>query len=190
MSIAITGGIGAGKSYVCARLATRGIAVYDCDAAAKRLMRTSQPLQQALRQLVGNEVYDGEGHLQKRVLAAFLLASEANKQAVNSVVHPAVARDFMASGLQWLESAILFESGFHRRVHFDHIVCVTAPDPLRIARIMARDGLSRQQAEAWLHRQMPQDELRRLCDYEIVNDGLRDIDAQLDPFLQTISIKQ
>ena len=57
MKIAITGGIGSGKSFVCRELAKRGIEVYDCDAAAKRLMRSDEQLQAALKLLVGNEVY-------------------------------------------------------------------------------------------------------------------------------------
>ena len=101
MKIAITGGIGSGKSYVCRLLADRGITVYDCDAAAKRLMHTSEALQHSLRQLVGADVYDGT-QLQKAVLASYILASEANKQAVNDIVHPAVAADFESSGLTWL----------------------------------------------------------------------------------------
>ena len=91
MKIAITGGIGSGKSYVCRILEKQGIKVYDCDAEAKRLMRYDADLQESLKQLVGEEVYSAEGILQKPVLAQFLLASEANKQAVNDVVHPAVA---------------------------------------------------------------------------------------------------
>ena len=75
MKIAITGGIGSGKSFVCRELAKRGIEVYDCDAAAKRLMRSDEQLQAALKLLVGNEVY-ADGVLQKPVLAQFLLASE------------------------------------------------------------------------------------------------------------------
>lgn len=81
MKIAITGGIGSGKSFVCRELAKRGIEVYDCDAAAKRLMRSDEQLQAALKLLVGNEVY-ADGVLQKPVLAQFLLASETNKLAV------------------------------------------------------------------------------------------------------------
>lgn len=117
MKIAITGGIGSGKSFVCRELAKRGIEVYDCDAAAKRLMRSDEQLQAALKLLVGDEVY-ADGVLQKPVLAQFLLASETNKLAVNDVVHPAVARDFEQSGKNWLESAILFDSGFVHRTLF------------------------------------------------------------------------
>ena len=111
MKIAITGGIGSGKSYVCRILEKQGIRVYDCDDEANRLMRTDARLQAGLKKLVGEQVYSAEGVLQKPVLAQFLLAGEANKQAVNDVVHPAVARDFEQSSYEWMESAILFELG-------------------------------------------------------------------------------
>ena len=126
MKIAITGGIGSGKSYVCRILEKQSIRVYDCDAEAKRLMRTDARLQAGLKKLVGEQVYSAEGVLLKPVLAQFLLASEANKQAVNDVVHPAVACDFEQSSYEWMECAILFDSGFYRRVHLDFVVCVTA----------------------------------------------------------------
>lgn len=185
MRIAITGGIGSGKSYVCKRLEAHGIKVYDCDAAAKRLMRTSASLQRALRRLVGDDVYVGRV-LQKQVLAKFLLASEANKQAVNQVIHPAVARDFLSSDYQWMESAILFDSGFHRRIHFDHVICVTAPLEVRIQRVMARDGISREKTMEWISRQMPQEEVLKMSDFEIVNDGMADIDSQVRNILMTM----
>lgn len=189
MKIAITGGIGAGKSYVCRALEQQGIRVYDCDAAAKRLMRNDKALQQALRELAGQEVYDAEGNLQKAVLAQFLLQSETNKQAVNDVVHPAVARDFEQSGLSWLESAILFESRFDKRTRFDRVVCVTAPEQVRLQRIMARDGITAEKARAWISAQMPQEEMRRRSNYEIVNDGQQDVTEQVDRLLEKLSEK-
>ena len=178
MRVAITGGIGSGKSYVCKRLEVYGIKVYDCDAAAKRLMRTSSALQRDLCRLVGDDVYV-DGVLQKQVLAKFLLASEDNKQAVNQIIHPAVARDFECSGYEWLESAILFDSGFDRRIHFDYIVCVSAPLEVRIQRVMNRDGISREKTMEWISRQLPQEEVLKRADFEIVNDGVEDIDEQI-----------
>lgn len=181
--IAITGGIGSGKSFVCQRLKKRGIRVYDCDEAAKRLMRQSESLKTALRELVGDKVYTADGRLQKRLLAAFLLTSEANKQAVNNIVHPAVAQDFLDSGMEWLESAILFESGFDARLKFDHVVCVTAPLELRVERVMQRDGIPREKALEWIRCQMPQEEVLRRSDFEIVNDGVSDLEEQIDEML-------
>ena len=183
--IAITGGIGSGKSYVCQLLEKRGIKVYDCDAAAKRLMRTSATLRQQLRQLVGPQVYRG-CILQKRVLAEFLLASEANKQAVNEIVHPAVALDFIESDYQWLESAILFDSGFHRRVPFSFVVCVSAPEAVRVQRIMARDGISEAKALEWIHRQMPQEQVEGLSNFVIVNDGVAPLEPQVDKLIHQL----
>ena len=184
MKIAITGGIGSGKSFVCRELQRRGIDVYDCDAAAKRLMRSDVELQQRLRRLVGEDVYSADVTLQKPVLARFLLASEANKLAVNDVVHPAVARDFEQSSFDWLESAILFESGFIHRTHFDKVVCVTAPEQVRVERVMARDHIDRSRALAWIHAQMPQQDIVSRSDYEIVNDGPSDVAEQVERLLQ------
>lgn len=178
MRIAITGGIGSGKSYVCERLRTRGIEVYDCDSAAKRLIRSSAEIRRAIIEKIGPSAYTASGCLNKAVVAEFLLASEANAKAIDGIVHPAVARDFDASGKDWMECAILYESGFDRLV--DKVIVVTAPEDVRIARITARDGISPGKAREWLCRQWPQEEVRRRADYEINNDGNHDVDAQIN----------
>ena len=175
--IGITGGIGSGKSYVCKRLQAKyDIEVYDCDAAAKRLIRTSPDLQQQIIQLVGS--------LDKAAMSRFLLASEANQQAMNAIVHPAVFRDFQESGMQWMESAILFESGADQLV--DKSIVVTAPQEVRIQRVMQRDGTTREKTLQWMNRQWSQDEVVAHADYEIVNDGIADIDQQIEQLLKTI----
>lgn len=188
MKIAITGGIGSGKSFVCKELNRRGIEVYDCDAAAKRLMREDEELQHSLMQLVGEEVYVGHV-LQKPILAKYLLASEAHKQAVNDIVHPAVARDFEQSGVDWLESAILFDSGFIHRTHFDFVVCVSAPIEVRVARVMQRDQISREKTLEWIEAQLPQEEVARQSDFEMINDGQSDIANQVNLLMTSIKNK-
>lgn len=202
VKVAITGGIGSGKSFVCSLLKKRGIAVYDCDAAAKRLMRTSPELQQQLIELIGPEAYLTSGAskpsktstpskasmpsepsmtLNKAEVARFLLASPENAQALDAIVHPAVARDFVASGQQWMECAILYESGFDRLV--DKVIVVTAPLEVRIQRVMQRDSISREKTLEWMGRQWSQEEVLRHADYEIVNDGNADLEQQIDDFL-------
>ena len=183
MKVAITGGIGAGKSFVCQRLRLHYIDVYDCDEAAKRLMTSSAPLKKALCRLVGKDVYLSSSVLNKPLLAKFLLESEANQQALNDIVHPAVARDFMESGKDWLESAIFFDSGFNRRIDVDMVLCVSAPLEVRLRRIMERDDISREKALEWVHRQLPQEEVERRSDYVILNDGVADIDQQIKHIL-------
>ena len=181
LKIGITGGIGSGKSFVCTQLARRGITVYDCDSAAQRIMRSSDTVRTALTRLIGPETYTGDGLLNKAAVAAYLLASPQNARAIDAIVHPAVAADFLQSGNDWMECAILFESGFDRLV--DRVVVVTAPEDVRIRRVMERDGIAREKALEWMARQWPQDEVRRRADYEIVNDGVADIGGQIDELI-------
>lgn len=182
--IAITGGIGCGKSYVCKLLKARGIEVYDCDAGAKHVLATSAEVRRRLTELIGADAYMADGRLNKAVVASFLLASEDNKKAINAIVHPAVMDDFISSGKAWMESAILFESGCDRFV--DKVVAVTAPDDVRISRIMMRDNITRAKAQEWIDCQMSQEEIRRRSDFEIINDGRQDVESQIEDIINNI----
>ncbi len=182
MKIGIAGGIGSGKSYVCKHLRQRGIDVYDCDSAAKRLIRTSPVIRRELTALIGPDTYAADGQLNKAVVAQFLLASETNAQAIDRIVHPAVFRDFEESGLEWLESAIMYESGIFRLM--DRVIVVTAPLEVRIRRVMDRDHITREKVLEWMAKQLPQEEVVRRADFEIVNDGQADIEQQLNKIIQ------
>ena len=186
VKVAITGGIGSGKSYVCRLLGQRGFHVYDCDSAAKRILASSPEIQSRLKQVVGGGVVSG-GVVNKAVLASFLLKSDDNACKINNIVHPAVADDFVRSGCAWMECALLFSSGFNRLV--DKVVCVTAPLDVRVARVMRRDGITRQKALEWIGRQMPQDEVLSLSDYEIVNDGEAGLERQIDTILASLHLE-
>ena len=115
-------------------------------------------------------------------MARFLLASDANAAAIDAIVHPAVFRDFEASGLQWLESAIMYESGISRLM--DRVIVVTAPLEVRIRRVMQRDHISRSQVLAWMGKQLPQEEVVAQADFELVNDGEADIEQQLNNIIE------
>ena len=193
MKVAITGGIGSGKSYVCKLLQQRGINIYDCDQAAKRLIRTSPDIRRQLTMLIGPEAYlgeDGQGGwiLNKAVVAQFLLGSEANAHAIDNIVHPAVFHDFETSGMQWLESAILYESGMDKLVN--RVIVVIAPQEVRIQRVMQRDGISREKVLEWMSRQWSQDEIRQRADYEIINDGQADLNEQIEQLLTALDISK
>ena len=192
MRIGITGGIGSGKTYVCRLLEQQlGVPLYDCDREAKRLMHSSPELRRQLSALVGAEVYDADGHLDKAVMSRYLFADAAHAARVNAIVHPAVKDDFLAWAAQQatdvlMESAILVEAGM--RDSIDCLVVVEAPLELRIERAMRRDAASRQQVEARIRQQMPAEELRNYADFIVVNDG-RDLLPQLDPIVNnTLSI--
>lgn len=183
--IAITGGIGSGKSYVCSMLRRRGIEVYDCDSAAKRIIATSAEVRRGLTRLIGPHTFLADGRLNKAAVAEFLLQSESNAKAINDIVHPAVAADFKKSGVRWMECAILYESGFFRLV--DVVIAVTAPEEVRVGRIMQRDGITASKAREWIARQMPQSEVSRRADYVIINDGQHDVALQIEDIINNIA---
>ena len=174
--VAITGGIGSGKSYVCHLFGERGIRVYDCDSAAKRLMRNSHQLQERLTRLIGSDTYI-DGQLNKAAVASFIMQNDNNVKAVNAIVHPAVAEDFFESDYTWMETAILYDCGFDR--YADIVIAVVAPIETRISRIMQRDGISRDKALEWIGRQWSQDKVESLSDFVVLNDGKRDLDSQV-----------
>ena len=181
--VAITGGIGSGKSYVCRLLEQRGISIYDCDSGAKRLMRSSAQLQERLTRLIGHDTYI-DGHLNKAAVASFMMQSDDNVKAVNAIVHPAVADDFFQSDYTWMETAILYDCGFDRFA--DIVIAVVAPQETRISRIMKRDGISRDKALEWIAKQMDQQEVSRRADHVIINDGTQDLPSQIDRILTLI----
>lgn len=183
--IAITGGIGSGKSYVAQLLAKRGITVYDCDAAAKRLMQQDAVLQEGLKKLIGADVYQGN-QLQKSVVTKFLLASKEHQQAIQQLVHPAVAADFLHSPYNWIESAILFEAHFDQLIHPDIIISIIAPLQTRVHRVMQRDQLTKAQAMDWIDKQWPQEELVKRSTFTINNDDDTNLDQQIDCIFKQI----
>ena len=176
MRICLTGGIGAGKSYVCRILRERGVEIYDTDNAAKRLIAESPQIRQRLKDLVGG--------IEKQTIAAFLLKSEENKLAINNIVHPAVIEDFLKSGYEWMECAIIYEA--HLEQYVDKVIAVTAPREVRIERIMSRDGISREEAEQWIDAQYPQEKVAERADFVIDNDGNKDLQKQLEEIWQRL----
>lgn len=182
-SIAITGGIGSGKSYVSALLQAAGIPVYNTDNEAKRLMLSDEGIRQDLISLLGEGVYT-DGALNKPMLASYLFAGPENAARINAIVHPRVKADFRrwmeeqeGQEIVGLECAILFEAGFEDAV--DAVVTVYAPETLRVERAMKRDGATEAQIRARIAAQMDDEEKCRLSDYIIYNDGSISLENQL-----------
>lgn len=176
--VGITGGIGSGKSTVCAMLEEIGVAVYNSDARAKELMTTSATLREAIVARFGAECYTSEG-LNRGYLAERVFGDAEELAALNSLVHPAVMADFEAwaerqeGSYVVFESAILFESGLEQRV--DMAVAVLSPEELRIERAMRRDGTTREQVVARIRRQLSDDERADRAKYAIVNVDLEEL---------------
>ena len=180
LKIGVTGGIGSGKSTVCRLYAARGIAVYDTDAAAKRLMAEDAALRRVIEARFGEESYQ-EGALNRPWLARQVFGDEAALQALNRLVHPAVIADFERWATEQLgafvvvESAILYEAGLDRAV--DKVVAVLAPERLRIERAMQRDGATEEQIRSRMAAQLSDEELHRRADVSLVNIFEEDLEA-------------
>lgn len=181
--VAITGGIGSGKSYVSAILEQWGIPVYNADLESKRLTASDVGIRSKLIALLGEEVY-ADGELNKPLLASYLFSSAENAARVNAIIHPVVKEDLK----RWLaqradkeiaafESAILYEAGFEDAV--DAVLMVFAPRELRLERAMKRDSAAREQIEARMAAQMDEEEKCRKADYVVYNDGTSSLEEQL-----------
>ena len=172
MKVGITGGIGSGKSTVCRLFAQKGIAVYDSDAAAKRLMQEDGALRRQLAGRFGEGTFRN-GVLDRAYLAGIVFADPQALADLNALVHPGVMRDFDAWAARQegsyviLESAILFEAGLEGCV--DKTVAVLAPRELRIERTCRRDGCGADQVVRRIAAQLDDDALSARADYVVVN---------------------
>lgn len=144
--VAVTGGIGAGKSVVCHALTALGFPVYDTDRAARRLMDAGADIKRAIAETVTPDAIAPDGSINRPALAAVVFADTEKLGRLNRIVHGAVRSDFTnwANSLNcqtlFVETAILYESGFDALV--DEVWEVTAPEQVRIERVERRSGLS------------------------------------------------
>lgn len=172
--LAITGGIGSGKTVVTRCLEAMGLPVYSCDEEAKRLNAIHPDIRRGLKKLVGEHVYMQDGTLDKKVLAAYLFANPEHARQVNAVVHPCVKSHFkqwaQEQRVPWvvMESAILYESGFEDMA--DCVIEVYAPEELRVSRAMNRDRVAREAVVMRMSCQLSDEEKASRADYVLYND--------------------
>lgn len=184
--IGISGGIGSGKSYVSSILREKGYTVYDTDSEAKRLIVNEPSIRKAVEDLLGTDVFDGDSYLTQKV-AERVFCQPTLLAQLNAIVHPAVSKDIlskaaMRDGILFVESAILFPS------HLDAIcyktVWVTAPEEVRIERVIARDHTSKAHVHARLKAQK---EESAKADLVIINDGEQPVSVLVEQILSLIS---
>ena len=176
LQVGITGGIGAGKSMVCQIFRRLGVPVYDADGRAKDLMTTDTVLIETIKKEFGLLAYRPDGALDRVYLSQATFGHPERLEKLNNLVHPRVADDYQA---WWMahqtsmyllrEAALLYEAGSYKTV--DKIIVVTAPESIRISRIMARDPhRSQEDIKAIMKSQWPEAEKLRRADYIIHND--------------------
>lgn len=187
---AITGGIGSGKSVVSRILRILGHPVYDTDAEAKQLMDTDQEIRTRLAERFGAEILL-PGSIDRPTLSRIVFASPEALADLNAIVHAAVRADIEAWAASlpastprpFVETAILYESRLDRMV--TSVWDVTAPIPLRIERVMARNGLTAGQVQARIDAQSAHIPHTLHPDtHTIVNDNLTPLLPQIQALLR------
>ncbi len=172
--IGLTGNIGTGKSTVARIFEILGIPVYHADKQA-RLILESDKVKEQISLLFGEQVLTQDRQVDREALAGTVFNDKDKLTVLNNLIHPLVEDDF----LKWCkkhedqkyilhEAAILFESGFDRL--FDANILITAPEELCIARVMARDGITKEMVSDRIQNQWSQEKKLEMADYLIIND--------------------
>ena len=197
MIIGITGGIGSGKSVIAKQLRKMGYSVYDTDSEAKRLIVEDTHVRQQITALFGEEVYQ-DGIYQTALVAQRVFADKGLLAQLNAIVHPAVKADIgnwvsepsdseairQHSNLLFIECAILYQAGFDTLC--DKVVAVTAPEDVRLARVIARDHSTIDKVRARMRAQNVEEDIRR-ADIIINNDGNTPIPILCEQILKELT---
>lgn len=190
--IAITGGIGSGKSVVATMVKVMGFDVYDCDSRARALMTEDADVRRQLVDTFGEQVYLNDGSINRQYLSAVAFRDDMALARLNAIVHPATASDMkrwaarqMADGATaaFVETALLRTAGLDREV--DQVWHVTAPDDVRVARVMARSGLSDGQVRERMAAQAVEDSIAE-GEHVIINDNKAAVLPQVIRLLKEI----
>ncbi len=186
--IGLTGGIGSGKSTVAHILQVMGYPVYISDTHASRLMNTCPEIKKELIALFGTMIYTSEGILDKKYLADIIFQDPAALSQVNHIVHPRVLDDFyvwsktQTSSYVFFESAILFEARLNE--NFDFIICVTAPEAVKIQRVVERDKTTTEKVKERIRNQIDDTEKCGQSDFILYNDPAHLLLEQIDHLLK------
>lgn len=189
-TIAICGGIGSGKSVVARMVSAMGYHVYDTDLHARRIMDTDEGIIRSIAKEISESAVSG-GMIDRRRLSEIVFNDAAALMRLNKIVHGAVRADFISyrdsqnTGVVFMETAILFESGFHTLA--DAVWEVVAPEEVRIERVMRRNGLSRREVEIRIEAQSSGAVEHRhpKMDY-IFNDGIEPLLPRVTTLLQNL----
>lgn len=188
LRIGLTGGIGSGKSEVRRLLADRGAQIFDADQVAKQLMVSDPDVMADLKEVLGDRAWHADGSLNRSWIAGRLFSDDAIREAVNGIVHPAVYRAFTEAASRAEEEgakAMVREAALlpppEQREALDRIVAVTAPQALRIQRVMQRDGSTYAEVESRMAAQPRDTDYAAVADHVISNGGsLEELAAQVD----------
>ena len=176
--VGLTGGIGSGKSTVLNQFKNLGINTYSADKASKKLVNSDKDLIKSIKDLFGDNVYENN-ILNTEKLSKIVFQDPNKLKSINSIIHPAVAKDFESfiknNNGDYIvkEVAIIFET--NTEDNYDKIILIRAPLEERIKRVILRDNLSREDVIKRVNNQIDDSTIIDNCDYVIENINLKDL---------------
>ena len=190
LKVGLTGGIGSGKSLVARMFGVLGVPVFEADAAGRQLLAEDPAVRAAILDRFGEGVVH-HGTVDRKALAAVVFQDPRALADLNAIVHPAVRQAFrhwaerQHAPYVLMEAAILAETGGHQA--FDRVVVVSAPEGLRLARVMARDGVAEAEVKARMRNQASEEERLAIADHVIVNNDQQLVIPQVLQVHQALS---
>jgi dephospho-CoA kinase len=174
LKVGVTGGIGSGKSTVCKIFESLGIPVFRADDEGRRLLDEDEEVKKKVAGLFGDKVIVN-GKPDRKQIASLVFNDAQKLQQLNAIIHPKVRESLKTWAAKqsspWVieEAAIIFESGIDKNL--DAVIVVSAPEELRIQRVMARDGVTEASVRERIKNQISEEERRKRADYIIENDN-------------------
>ena len=175
LRVGLTGSIAVGKTFVDDVFRELGVPVLDADQVARDVVAPGTVGLQRVVEQFGESVLKPDGSLDRAKLGSIVFADEEKRLKLNSIIHPLVfeAQDSWLKkreqenpdGIAIVDAALMIESGGYKR--FDRLIVVWCERDLQLQRLIARDGLSREEAERRIASQMPQDEKKSFADHLI-----------------------
>ncbi len=192
LRIAITGGIGAGKSEVSKIITAAGFPVLYADRIAKELLASSDSVKRKVIDAFGPGAYDGENP-NKKYLADNIFNDPENVKKINAIIHPETLRAISAGTDELLrdypfvfvESALIYEA--KREEMFDYVILVYSDQDIRIDRASKGLGIAREEVEERMKHQMSDEEKKKKADFIIRNnDGIDELKKNTEFILKLI----
>jgi dephospho-CoA kinase len=178
MIIGLTGSIASGKSTVSKMLKEKGFPIVDADEIARLVVEPGSPVLVEISRIFGQEIVHNDGSLNREKLGARIFGNAEERQKLNSIIHPAIRKEMLRQKEQWismgsntviLDIPLLFESKLQSYV--DKIIVVSVTPEIQKERLIARNVLSEEEADARIRSQLPIKEKELSADAVLRNNG-------------------